>query len=187
MMVGTLTAINWDNIDHIMPYAIGPELDTWNRVRHNHRLAQRFDLGRRLTRTRQDFYSYGGYQVTNWIPRRMRRIAYTIHAYLLLNTTARAHPIYGFISLLRIRWCNLKSSTLTNTPIPGNYRFAMYFATMGNTDHAIQRCGFVITEALLHIPITTTFSDEHGHEWSVHYDDYGRPCPHNWPDGRHWQ
>ena len=65
MMVGTLTTINCDNIDIIMPYAIGPELDTWNRVRHNRRLAQRFDLGRRLTRTRQDFYSYDGYQVTN--------------------------------------------------------------------------------------------------------------------------
>ena len=187
MMVDTLTAIHLDNLDHITSYAIGPELDAWNHVRHNRRLAQRFDLGRRLTRTRQDFYSYDGNRVTNWIPRRVQRIAYTIHAYLLLNTTARAHPIYDFISLLRIRWCNVTSNTLTNTPIPGNYRFAMYFETMGNTDHAIQRYGFVITEAILHTPITTTFSDEHGHEWSAHYDDDGRPCPHNRPHGRHWQ
>ena len=86
----------------------------------------------------------------------------------------------------------LLSHTLTNTPIPGNYRFAIHFATMGNTDHAIQRFGFAITEALLHtlhIPTTTTTfrDDEHGHEWPAHYDDYERPCPHNWPHGRHWQ
>ena len=55
------------------------------------------------------------------------------------------------------------------------------------TMQLIQRCGFRVTEALLHMPIRTTTSDAHGHEWSTHYDDYGRPCPYNWPHGRHWQ
>ena len=166
-MTSTLTTINWDNIDHIMPYAIGPEFDAWNHVRHNHHLSQRFDLGRRLTRSRQEFYSYGGHQVTNWIPRRIQRIAYTIHTYLLLHTTIRAHPMYDFISLLRTRWHNLKSNTPTNISTLEQCRFTMYFATLGDSDHAIQRCGFRITETLLHMPIRVTTSDEHGHEWSV--------------------
>ena len=136
-MTITLTTLNWGNIDHIMPYAIGPGFGAWNHVRHNHHLTQRLDLGRRLTRSRQDFYSYDGYQVTNWIPRRIQRTAYTIHAYLLLHTTTRAHPIYDFIPLLRTRWYNLKSNTPTNIPIPKQCRCTMYFATFSDSDHAI--------------------------------------------------
>ena len=131
-MANTLTTINWDNIDHIMPYAIGPEFDAWNHVRHDHHLSQQFDLGRRLRRARQDFYANGGYHAINWIPRRIQRIAYTIHGYLLSHTTTRVHPIYDFISLLRTRWYNLQSNTPTNVPIPEQCRFTIYFATLGD-------------------------------------------------------
>ena len=63
----------------------------------------------------------------------------------------------------------------------------MYFATLGDSDHAIQRYGVNVATALYHVPIGITTGDEIGNEWSAYYDDYGRPCPYNWPHGRHWQ
>ena len=183
-MTNTLVTLNWDNIDHIMAYAIGPEVDDWNNVRHSHHLSQQFDLGRHLTRTQQDFYSNDGHHVVNWIPRRIQRITLTIYGYLLSHTTPHTHPIYDFISLLRARWYNLQSNTPTSITIPEQHRFTMYFATLGDSDHTTQRYGFNITEALHYIPIQITISDENG---DTHYDDYGRPCPYNWPHGRHWQ
>ena len=129
-MTNTLVTLNWDNIDHIMAYAIGPEVDDWNNVRHSHHLSQQFDLGRHLTRTQQDFYSNDGHHVVNWIPRRIQRITLTIYGYLLSHTTPHTHPIYDFISLLRARWYNLQSNTPTSITISEQHRFTMYFATL---------------------------------------------------------
>ena len=117
----------------------------------------------------------------------MQRIVYTVHGYILPRTTARTHPIAEFCSLLRIRWHNLHMNTPTNIPVPERRRFTMYFATLGESDHAIQRYGINVTIALYGLPIRITPNDEHGHEWSEHYGDYGRPCPRGWPHGRHWQ
>ena len=125
-MTNNLVTMNSDNVDHIMSYAIGPEFETWNHVRHDLRLSQCFDLGRHLTRSRQDFYSHVGHHVINWIPRRMQRIAYTIHGYLLSCTATRAHPVLEFISLLHTRWHRLHMNTPTNVPIPERRRFTMY-------------------------------------------------------------
>ena len=63
----------------------------------------------------------------------------------------------------------------------------MYFATLDESDQAVQRYGINVTMALYGLPIRVTPYDEYGQEWSEHYDDYGRPCPSNWPHGRHWQ
>ena len=92
-MTNNLETMNSDNIDHIMPYAIGPEFEVWNHNRYDPHLSQCFDLGRHLTRSRQDFYSRDGRHVINWIPRRVQRIVNAVHGYLLSCTTARAHPI----------------------------------------------------------------------------------------------
>ena len=78
-------------------------------------------------------------------------------------------------------------NTPANAPVPERRRFTMYFATLGDSDHAIQRYGINVTSALHRVPIGIKTSDEHGNEWSTHYSDYGRPCPYNWPHGRHWQ
>ena len=155
-MTNTLVTLNWDNIDHIMAYAIGPEVDDWNNVRHSHHLSQQFDLGRHLTRTRQDFYSNDGHHVVNWIPRRLQRITRTVHGYLLSHTQPRTLIPYmtSFpFSVPDGRWYNLQSNTPTSITISEQHRFTMYFATLGDSDHAIQRYGFSITEALHYIPI----------------------------------
>ena len=186
-MTNNLETMNSDNIDHIMSYLIGPEYTLWNHDRHAPHLSQCFDLGRHLTRTRQDFYSRDGRHVVNWIPRRVQRIVNAVHGYLMSCTTARAHPIIEFCSLLHTRWHNLHMNTPTNIPIPEQRRFTMYFATLGESDRAIQRYGINVTAVMRNLPIKITPNDEYGHEWSEHYDDYGRPCPHDWPHGRHWQ
>ena len=186
-MTNNLIAMNSDNVDHIMSYAIGPEFEAWNHIRHNPRLSQCFDLGRRLTRTRQDFYSHDGDHVVNWIPRRIQRIVYTIHGYRLSCSTTRAHSVSEFVSLLYTRWYNLRTNTPINISVPERHRFTMYFATLGDSDHAIQRCGINVSTALHHMPIGIAPEDEEGNEWSAHYDDYGRPCPSGWPHGRHWR
>ena len=184
-MTNNLETMNSDNVDHIMSYAIGPEFEAWNRNRHHHHLSQCFDLGRHLTRTRQDFYSRDGYHAVNWIPRRIQRIVRAVYGYILSCTTTHTHPVVDFISLLHTRWYNLHMDTPTQIPAPAD--FTMHFATLGESDHAIQRYGINITPALYGLPIRIAPSDEHGNDWSEHYDDHGRPFPRGWPHGRHWQ